>query len=60
MGETGVIFAAGVGVVLLLSTRKKKLEPEKTPDSVYEPESEAESEERHIADAEVPAEGEHA
>ena len=60
MGETGVIFAAGVGVVLLLSTRKKKLEPEKTPESATEPEPIPETEEIQIADSDVSAEGEHA
>ena len=34
MGETGVIFTAGVGVMLLLSTRKRKLEPESTDHDV--------------------------
>lgn len=58
MGETGVIFAAGVGVILLLSTRKKKLEAADPPPADDEQLPTNDDETVQIADSDLPVEGE--
>ena len=60
MGETGVIFAAGVGVVLLLSTRRKKLAPVDRTESVPDADDSADPEPVQLAEIDVAAEGDHA
>ena len=59
-GETGVIFAAGVGVVLLLSTRRKKLAPVDRTESVPDADDSADPEPVQLAEVDVAAEGDHA
>lgn len=60
MGETGVIFAAGVGVILLLSTRRKELEPVEASSTESEPAADSDLDAAQIADTNGSAEGEHA
>ena len=60
MGETGVIFAAGVGVILLLSTRRKELEPVEPSSTESEPAGDSDLDAAQIADTNSSVEGEHA
>ena len=60
MGETGVIFAAGVGVVLLLSTRRRKLDPELASEPDEASKASTDQETVQIADGQTSTEGEHA